>query len=666
LLAALLADESALAAAVDAAASDSGAPAGAAGASAPAFTAAPFASAAALPAALQQSLGELGASLHAALQARPSDLLAQGALARATIDHALAGSGLADAAIAGVIGSTVQRAFSAALTGTTSVRDATLHLVGTLRAGHTARIFPGRQAQRVSLDRDYPAIVTGSYCLLDKSDHVALFKVSAVSQGSRAEFAVAGKSSYLKLDGQDLALFEKAVRETTVSAQSEALALARAPLTTPVAGGTIQVAADVAGLEPGRRVLVNGIRIDNGATLVHSATLQSATLAALAADGSTLVIDPPLPAPLVRASTVVYGNVARASHGKTVAQVLGAGDASQPFQRFELKHAPLTYRSAPTESGAASELTVRVADVEWTERGTLYGAGPTERAYQLELDEQGKRWVQFGDGTHGARLPSGVNNVRARYRKGIGAEGNVRADTLTQLAARPLGLKSVANLAAAEGGTDPEPASAARRAMPLATRTLGRAVSLLDYEDFARAYAGVAKAQAAVLLLASGPTVAVTIAGPDNAFLSASNPVWRNLLDALTASGDPHVPVRLLTHQASTFRLGLKVKCDPAYEAQRVLANVEAALRAHYAFDARELAQPVHQSEVIAVAHRVPGVLAVDLDVLYGGTAPAAQTVASRQVRLLASRMRVADDVPRPAEILTLDPRPLDRLEAMA
>ena len=31
-------------------------------------------------------------------------------------------------------------------------------------------------------------------------------------------------------------------------------------------------------------------------------------------------------------------------------------------------------------------------------------------------------------------------------------------------------------------------------------------------------------------------------------------------------------------------------------------------------------AQPVLQSDVIAVAHSVPGVVAVDLDFLYGGT----------------------------------------------
>ena len=61
----------------------------------------------------------------------------------------------------------------------------------------------------------------------------------------------------------------------------------------------------------------------------------------------------------------------------------------------------------------------------------------------------------------------------------------------------------------------------------------------------------------------------------------------------------------------------------------------------------------------------MPGVVAVDLDLLYGGTQPPAQTLPSRQARLLASRMRVEGGVPRPAELLTLDPGPLDRLEEM-
>ena len=209
--------------------------------------------------------------------------------------------------------------------------------------------------------------------------------------------------------------------------------------------------------------------------------------------------------------------MALASHGETVAQILGAGDASKPFQRFELKRLPLTYRSAANETGADSELTVRVGDVAWTERSTLFGAASGERAYTVAPDAQGRLWLQFGDGQRGARLPSGVNNVRASYRQGIGQAGNVAAGQLTQLLSRPLGLKSVANPLPAQGGTDAEPAEWARRSMPLGTRTLGRAVSLLDYEDFALAFTGIAKAQAQVLHLPAGNTIAITVAGQDGA-----------------------------------------------------------------------------------------------------------------------------------------------------
>jgi hypothetical protein len=237
---------------------------------------------------------------------------------------------------------------------------------------------------------------------------------------------------------------------------------------------------------------------------------------------------------------------------------------------------------------------------------------------------------------------------------------------LTQLVTRPLGLKSVSNPLPAEGGTDPEAEGVARRTMPLGTRTLGRAVSLRDYEDFALAFTGISKAQAEVLHLSGGPTIAITIAGQDGAVISTTNPVWTNLRLALTSSGDPFASIALLSYQPSTFRLGMKVKRNPAYAIKTVLAAVEAALREHYAFDARALGQPVYQSDVIEVVHGVPGVVAVDLDFLYGGTSPASQTIKSRQTRLLASRMRVSGGVALPAEILTLHPAPFDRLEEMA
>jgi len=495
------------------------------------------------------------------------------------------------------------------------------------------------------------------------ANHAEVYKVEDVTEASRAEFALSGKITRLLLDGVNYTQYQNLVRGTAAYVQSEPLVLAPYPVDTPVSGDEVPVAASADGLLPGRRLIVRGTRVSDKAAVVLAVKLVSADR--VDAARCTLKIDPPLPDDLVRASVVVHANVTLASHGETVSQILGAGDASQAFQRFELKQLPLTYRAAVNEIGAAAQLTVRVGDIAWSERPSMYGAAPTERAYVLSTDEQGRDFTVFGDGVRGARLPSGVNNVRATYRKGLGAGGNVAADKLTQLMTPMLGLKGVSNPLAAEGGTDPEPADAARRSIPLNTRTLGRAVSVLDYEDFARAFSGIAKAQAQVLHLAAGPTVVITLAAPNGATLTPASPVWTNLYGALTANGDPHVAVRLLAHQASTFRVGLKVKRNPDYEAKAVLAAVEAALRAHFAFDARDLGQPVQQSDVIAVAQAVPGVTAVDITRLYGGTQPFAQTQASKQVRLLASRPRVQNGVALAAELLTLDPAPFDELDEM-
>ena len=541
---------------------------------------------------------------------------------------------------------------------------------------HISRLDPTSTGGAVDLDSVVGEVTPGGFAVLAKGEYnrpdesfpsgtyVELYQVSSTSEESRAEFAMSAKVTRLRLKGQNLSdKFYSKPRETTVYTQSEPLALARYPVDDAVSGDDLPVAVAPDGLDPGRRLLITGDRVSGGTSVVHQATLVSAQADV---NGAILTIAPPLSAPLVRSTVVVHANVALATHGETVSQILGSGDASRSFQRFELKRMPLTYRSAANDTGADSELTVRVSNVEWAERPTMFGAGANERAYTLEVDEQGRNFVVFGDGTRGARLPTGQNNIQSSYRQGIGADGNVRADTLTQLVTRPLGLKSVSNPIEAQGGTDPEDRDDARRTMPLGTRTLGRAVSLLDYEDFALAFTGVAKAQAQLLYLPAGPTIAITVAGPDGAAISPTNPVWNNLRTALRDSGDPHVNVVLLSFQSSTFKLGLKVKRDLAYALDTVLEAVEAALRERFSFDARALGQPILFSDVVSVAHSVAGVVAVDIDFLYGGTSPASQTVKSRQTRLLANRMRVGGGgTPLPSELLTLHPGPLDRLQEM-
>ena len=224
--------------------------------------------------------------------------------------------------------------------------------------------------------------------------------------------------------------------------------------------------------------------------------------------------------------------------------------------------------------------------------------------------------VTFGDGVRGARLPSGVNNVRATYRQGLGREGNVDAEKLTQLMTRPLGLKSVSNPLAGRGRHRPRARRRRRGArMPLRhpdARARGIAARLRRFR--AAPSPASPRRRPRCCSCAAGRRSRSPSPGQDGAALPPASPVWNNLLAALRDDGDPHVRGRLLSYQASTFRIGLKVKRDPAYERKTVLAAVEAALRAHYALR-RAVARPAGAA-VGRDRGRAggAGVVAVDLD----------------------------------------------------
>ncbi|MCA1572117.1 MAG: putative baseplate assembly protein [Chloroflexi bacterium] len=509
----------------------------------------------------------------------------------------------------------------------------------------------------VDLDGSHPDIQPESWIVLSMPTYRELWQVTSVSELARAEFAVSGKVTRLALEGgENYDLFDELPREVTVFAASEPLAFAEGPDPSNVANASVDVRVDVSEMRPGRRLIVRGTTTA-GAAFAEAATVLSV---AAIAGGWRLTLDGDLASAYARDSVVVHGNVALGTRGETVRQLLGSGRAATAFQRFTLAHDPLTYLQSTDPSGATAALEVRVNDVRWDEVSTLYATGPADRAYAVRGDELGRTYVQFGDGARGTRLPSGSGNVRAKYRKGLGGAGNVGSDALAQLLDRPLGVKGVTNPVPASGGVDPEAESAARASMPLGVRTLGRAVSLLDYEDFARAFAGVAKAHAAVLPLRGGRTIVVTVALSGVPAAQSAERLG-DLADALRSHGDPQVQVSVLAGSMQAFRVGMRVAIDPAYEADAVIAKVEAALRNAFAFDARSFTDPVYRSGVTAVVHTVAGVLALDIDALYMGT------TSDLADRLLAQQPAVGGaGTAIPAGLLILDPAPLDKLEAMA
>jgi hypothetical protein len=374
-------------------------------------------------------------------------------------------------------------------------------------------------------------------------------------------------------------------------------------------------------------------------------------------DHTILKLIDPLKKVYDRATVTIFANVALSTHGETVKdEVLGSGDASQPYQRFTLRQSPLTYTSVDTPSGGESTLEVRINDLKWTEVPTLFGHGPRERIYITHTDDDKKTTVQFGDGQTGARLPMGRENVKAIYRKGIGLDGLMEESQLSLLMTRPLGVKSVINPLPAAGAQDPQSLSDARTNSPITVLTLDRIVSLCDYEDFTRSFSGIAKALATWTWNGHTRGVFVTVAGINGAEVADGSVLQNSLMSTMQKSGDSFVPVKIKSYRGVTFKLIADVKVDEQYIEANVLAAIESALRSTFCFAARAFGQPVTLGEVIAVMQNLPGVVAIDINKLYR----------SDQAEVLKSFLpsqspQAGDDANvLPAELLTLDPAPLE------
>jgi predicted phage baseplate assembly protein len=515
-------------------------------------------------------------------------------------------------------------------------------------------------APRTYLERAVPNVTRTSWVVFDAPDVAAqAYTVLDARETSRADFGLSGRALRLRLadaNGQPLPATPAEAfkfRNSTAYVASRRLDLAELPIDAPIAAGDTQIELDrmVLGLAAGQPVALVGERYD----LPGVAAAEIAVLADIVhADGrSTLVLQRGLVYSYVRSSLKISANVVHATHGETVNEVLGNGDASVPNQRFALKKPPTTYLSAT--GGVMSTLEVRIAGVSWDEVPSLYGAAPDQPVYTTRIADDASMTLTFGDGVQGARLPTGTLNVAARYRSGIGPDGEVDAGTLSMLRAMPLGLRGVTNPLAAAGAEGPEQLADARRNAPLTLLTFERVVSLLDYQDYARAFPGIGKAHGDVLWVDGASRIFLTVAGATGG--PPGDDILANLIGSIAAASDPSQRFDAGTFAQRYFSCKARVAVDPRYVAADVLAAVSTALRAGFGFEARDLGQSVTAAEVVTLIHTVPGVLAVDLDELLPYPAdPVSADPAATAVPAFGARWDAATRAALPAELLLINP----------
>jgi predicted phage baseplate assembly protein len=538
------------------------------------------------------------------------------------------------------------------------------------------------------LERSVPGLTSNSWAVLElPSKQFTAFRVPATAESSQAGFSVSAKTTGLRLATADAGTTlgdttaDKSegftVRKTTAHVLSDRLILVQLPIEAPLGKGTPEqhhVTLDrmVLSLATGQPIAVTGERADLPGVTVS----EVAILDAIQHSGgfTTLLFAPPgLRFTYVRKTVSMNANVARATHGDTVTEVLGSGDAAQPNQSFVLKKPPLTYVASSDPSGARSSLEIRVNRVLWRGSPRLYGLDAGTEAYTVRHDDDGKATVLFGDGVRGARLPTGSGNTLATYRSGIGLAGMVGAEKLTLLLTRPLGIRGVTNPLPAAGAADPESRDDARANAPLTVLAMGRVVSLQDAEDFARAFAGIGKARAIGLWRSGVQWIHLTVAGQapvpsqdgtatalSDHRVDAGSPLRQNLVAAIERFKEPSLQVRVDTYQPVFFDLGAKILVDGRYLWSDVEAAITAALTEAFAFARRAFGQAVTKAEVVRVIQAVAGVVFVDIDALHrfdAAPGPAPEDL------LLPGAVEWEDGEPEPtglAELLVINPLGID------
>jgi predicted phage baseplate assembly protein len=267
----------------------------------------------------------------------------------------------------------------------------------------------------------------------------------------------------------------------------------------------------------------------------------------------------------------------------------------------------------------------------WRQVSSFAGAQPHSRVYVVSTHADGSTYVNFGDGVHGARLPTGSENVIASYRSGAGASGNVSPGSLIVLRSRPAGVRTVTNPTAAAGGADAESMESLASLQRLRWRCLDRIVTLSDYAAFAREFPGVEKAHAA-WLQTDQPAVCLSIAATRGRPVTELPDLREALRKAVLASRVDNFPLLLEGFRITAFDLAVRIFPEPPARTPALLEAAEAALQRAFSLANREFAQPVTAHEVQTVLAAVKGVRAVTVDSLFR-----AGENASRQAVLTAA-----------------------------
>lgn len=239
-----------------------------------------------------------------------------------------------------------------------------------------------------------------------------------------------------------------------------------------------------------------------------------------------------------------------------------------------------------------------INDEPWILVDTFAYSSSRDKVYKVEIDEQTRPYIKFGDGQFGMK-PGYNATIKASYSLTYGSAGNIATNNFTTV---PQDIQvidnkiTINNVIPATGGSDYETFNMLKNHIPLSIKTLGVAITKEDFEAIAKMVGGVDKAYANYVC---GRYVEIYIT-PDGGG-EASSALLDSVEKTISKSKVITTSIEVLsTHKSQVF-LGITITGKKSFKSNDISNQVKKALTTAYDYNNSDINKPVRLSDIYAL-----------------------------------------------------------------
>ena len=239
-----------------------------------------------------------------------------------------------------------------------------------------------------------------------------------------------------------------------------------------------------------------------------------------------------------------------------------------------------------------------INDKPWILVDTFAYSSSRDKVYKVEIDEQLRPYIKFGDGQFGMK-PEYNATIKASYSLTYGSAGNIATNNFTTV---PQDIQvidnkiTINNVIPATGGSDYETFNMLKNHIPLSIKTLGVAITKEDFEAIAKMVGGVDKAYANYVC---GRYVEIYIT-PDGGG-EASSALLDSVEKTISKSKVITTSIEVLsTHKSQVF-LDITITGKKSFKSNDISNQVKKALTTAYDYNNSDINKPVRLSDIYAL-----------------------------------------------------------------